>query len=51
MEEQLQALWVTDSRQCEIKDSEPQGETEEMKQNQASFQSVLSYELPVFSNW
>lgn len=51
VEEQMQALWLTDGRQSEIKDSEPQGEIEEMKRNQASFQSVLSYELPVFSNW
>lgn len=51
VEEQMQALWLTDGGQCEIRDSEPQGEIEEMKRNQAGFQSVLSYELPVFSNW
>lgn len=51
VEEQMQALWLTDGGQCEIRDSEPQGEIEEMKRDQAGFQSVLSYELPVFSNW
>lgn len=51
VEEQMQSLWLTDGRQWETKDSEPQGEIEEMKRKQASFQSVPSYELPVFSNW
>lgn len=42
--------WLT-AGSVRCKDSEPQGEVEEMKRNQAWFQSVLSYELPLCSNW